>query len=66
MLVPTLHYSTQSHKLRHMSYCGTCFCTPSSKKVIAKPFRKSYLSLISLSFPTLWPAKNFLRWRNTW
>jgi len=54
MLLPTLHYfSTQSCKLRHMSYCGTCFCTPSSQKVIAKPFRKSYLSLISVIPHTL-------------
>ena len=65
MSVPTPHYfSTQSCKLRHL-YCGTCFCVPSSKKVNAKPFRKSYLSLISLSFSTLWTAKYFLRCRNT-
>jgi hypothetical protein len=52
MLVPILNYfSTKSqYKLRHVSYRGTSFCMPSSKKVSAKPLSRPAGRVRSLAF----------------
>ena len=60
------YYCTQSFvKLRHLSYRGTSFCMPSSKKFAANPFSQSCrTSFVSWSNLILWPARNFVRWIN--